>query len=300
MIGKRYYDLLGTIELMSRLWQESVVDGFEFQNLAEWDDEEPPREQSGGRLVAWNESQKYTIDEIAALLQKTGLPILSVHGNRDVGICLCSNREDDINRARRLNHESLYLAESIGAPVCVCHLWDTWKENFEPNFLQNVHREIAAQYSHVKASVENVPTHLSSSTIRKLSSRVEPTAHQAIFTYSFGDFRGDTEQILARYFDAMLYLANWGTKQLMFRIPKSFIDLEQIEPYCLENWISYSLKNEYVILDLLFYEDGGEFWVEGEGWLSSLVSLRDDIMSQDYRVLCAYFIKECSKYSIFY
>jgi len=121
--------------------------------------------------------------------------------------------------------------------------------------------------------------------IRKLSSRVEPTAHQAIFTYSFGDFRGDTEQILARYFDAMLYLANWGTKQLMFRIPKSFIDLEQIEPYCLENWISYSVKGEYVILDILFYEDGGGFWVEGEGWLSSLVSLRDDIMSQDYRVL---------------
>jgi hypothetical protein len=121
--------------------------------------------------------------------------------------------------------------------------------------------------------------------IRKLSSRVEPTAHQAIFTYSFGDFRADPEQVLAQYFDAMLYLANWGTKQLMFRIPKSFIDLEQIEPYCLANWISYSVKGEYIILDLLFYEDGGEFWVEGEGWLSSLVSLRDDIMSQDYRVL---------------
>lgn len=121
--------------------------------------------------------------------------------------------------------------------------------------------------------------------IRTLSSRVALTPNQAIFTYSFGDFRGDYEQVLTQYFDAMLYLANWGTKQLMFRIPKSLIDLEQIKPYCIENWISYSVKGEYVILNLLFYEEGGEFWVEGEGWLSSLVNLRDDIMAEDYRAL---------------
>ena len=123
------------------------------------------------------------------------------------------------------------------------------------------------------------------SDIRKLSSRVALTANQAIFTYQYGDFRGDCEQVLAQYFDAMLYLANWGTKQLMFRIPKTLIDLEQMEPYCVKDWISYVTEGEYVILDILFYEEGGEFWVEGEGWLSSLVSLRDDIMAQDYRMV---------------
>jgi len=62
LIGKPYYDLHSTIEVMQRLWQESVVDGFEFQNLAEWDRENPPRDddEQGNRLAAWTESLKYT------------------------------------------------------------------------------------------------------------------------------------------------------------------------------------------------------------------------------------------------
>lgn len=163
-IGKRYYDLAATIELMGLLWQESVIDGFEFQNLAEWDDENPPRDEREKRFAAWNGSQKHTTDEMATLLQEAGLPILSVHANRDVGICLCSDQEQDINKGKRLIHESLFLAEKVGAPLCVFHLWDTWKEAFAPRFLQSVLREIAVQYPGVKASVENVPTHLAGST----------------------------------------------------------------------------------------------------------------------------------------
>jgi L-ribulose-5-phosphate 3-epimerase UlaE len=158
---------------MSLLWRESVIDGFEFQNLAEWDDENPPRDEREKRSAAWNESQKHTTDEIATLLQETGLPILSVHANRDVGICLCSEQEQDIHKGKRLIHESLYLAEKVGASVCVFHLWDTWKEGFDPRFLQDIHREIAAQYPGVKASVENVPTHLAGSTPFELVRRFE-------------------------------------------------------------------------------------------------------------------------------
>lgn len=44
--------------------------------------------------------------------------------------------------------------------------------------------------------------------IRKLSSRVRPTATQAVFTYSYGDFRGDPLKVLEQHFDAMLYVAN--------------------------------------------------------------------------------------------
>jgi hypothetical protein len=172
-IGKRYYDLAGTIELMNLLWQESVIDGFEFQNLAEWDEENPPRDEREKRFAAWSESQKHTTDEIATLLQKAGLPILSVHANRDVGICLCSAQEQDINKGKRLIHESLFLADRVGASVCVFHLWDTWKEDFEPRFLQDVLHQIAPQYPGVKASVENVPTHLAGSTPVELVSQFQ-------------------------------------------------------------------------------------------------------------------------------
>ena len=68
VIGKRYYDLPGTIELMHQLWSESVVDGFEFQNLAEWDAAGPPRDEAQRRLAAWEGSQRYTANDLANLL----------------------------------------------------------------------------------------------------------------------------------------------------------------------------------------------------------------------------------------
>lgn len=173
IIGKRYYDLSGTIELMERLCQESAIDGFEFQSLAEWDAENPPRDEREKRFAAWNNSQKHTAKEIAASLQETGLPILSVHANRDVGICLCSDQEEDFNTGKRLIHESLHLAEKVGAPVCVFHLWDTWKGAFDPSILQDVLYEIATQYPRVRASVENVPTHLAGFTPFELVGQFE-------------------------------------------------------------------------------------------------------------------------------
>lgn len=168
VIQKRYYDLPGTIELMRLLWQEAVVDGFEFQNLAEWDEAEPPRDERESRLAAWSESQRHSIAEIAGLLQETGLPILSVHANRDIGVYLCSGQEEGVESGKRLIHESLSLAEKVGAPVCVFHLWDTWREAFDQRMLQSMLRETATQYPRVKASVENVPTHLAGFTPFKL------------------------------------------------------------------------------------------------------------------------------------
>ena len=45
--------------------------------------------------------------------------------------------------------------------------------------------------------------------ISNISSRVQLSRHQAIFTYSYGDFRGDPEQVLVQYFVAMFDMANW-------------------------------------------------------------------------------------------
>lgn len=37
---------------------------------------------------------------------------------------------------------------------------------------------------------------------------------------------------MERYFDAFLYLANWGTRHLMFRVPRGVLDLETTRTYC--------------------------------------------------------------------
>ena len=159
-IGKRGYDLQASIELMSQLSQEPAIDGFEFQNRAEWVAAGPPRAEADRRLAAWQASARYTMGQIATLLQESKVPILSVHANRDVGAFLCADSDQEIGIGKRLIHESLSLAKEVGAPVCVFHLWDTWKENFDPILLHNALREITPCYPRVKASVENVPTHL--------------------------------------------------------------------------------------------------------------------------------------------
>ncbi len=130
--------------------------------------------------------------------------------------------------------------------------------------------------------------------IHKLSSRVVLTPTQAMFTYQFGDFHGRPEKVLEQYFDAMLYLANWGTRRLMFRFPKSLIDLAQVQPYEVEDVIEFREAGDYIILDIRFDEEGVVFWVEGEGRLSPLVRLRDDILRQDYRLLYLAWLKAIS------
>lgn len=128
--------------------------------------------------------------------------------------------------------------------------------------------------------------------ICELSSRVKPTATSASFTYSYGNFRGDPKQVLARYFDIMYYIANWGTQQLMFRFPTSLINREAIELYCIDNYISLSFAGDWAILDWEFsQEEGFNDWIEGEGILSELIGLRQEILQQDYRGLYLAWLK---------
>ncbi|MFX1341082.1 MAG: hypothetical protein ACFFAL_00165 [Promethearchaeota archaeon] len=166
LIGQRGFQLDAILEVMHRMRKESLVDGFEFQNLAEWDASGPPRDkaQFEVRLKVWEECEKYSVDELAVVLTKSKLPILSVHANRDVGIHLCSDQRREIQRGEKLIHDSLNLAQQVGAGICVFHLWDTWKKHFDPGFLQRTLEYIADQYPKVKAAVENVPINLSNYT----------------------------------------------------------------------------------------------------------------------------------------
>lgn len=128
--------------------------------------------------------------------------------------------------------------------------------------------------------------------ICELSSRVKPTATTASFNYSYGNFRGEPKQVLARYFDIMYYITNWGTQQLMFRFPTSLINRETIELYCIDNYISLSFAGDWAILDWEFsQEEGFNDWIEGEGILSELIGLRQEILQQDYRGLYLAWLK---------
>ncbi len=80
-----------------------------------------------------------------------------------------------------------------------------------------------------------------------LSSHIDVTASQAVVTYSYGDFKHDPRQVLSQYFDAFLYLANWGTRRLMFRFPKGLIELETVEPYCRDGFVEFTEIDPHLI-----------------------------------------------------
>lgn len=125
--------------------------------------------------------------------------------------------------------------------------------------------------------------------VQQLSSRAHVTPHSATFLYNYGDFRANPEEILLKYFDAMFYIANWGTWQLMFRFPKKLVDPDWFRPYELEDdiedAITVSTTSKYLTLNIKICEEGGFGWVEGEGCLPRLLSLRDALMAGDLRLL---------------
>ena len=166
LINRRGYELEALFEVMQRMREESLVDGFEFQNLAEWDAFEPPRDkvQFEFRLKHWEECEKHSVDDLGQALLESKLPILSVHANRDVGICLCSGNRSGIQRGKQLIHDSLRLAQQVKASVCVFHLWDTWSKQFDPGAVKKRFDAVANEYSEVKASVENIPVSLENTT----------------------------------------------------------------------------------------------------------------------------------------
>jgi hypothetical protein len=95
----------------------------------------------------------------------------------------------------------------------------------------------------------------------------------------------------------MLYLANWGSRQLMFRFPRTLVDPVRMRQYNVETTdypsdvIQVDIKGEYAILNIQLNEEEGLGWIEGEGWLGSLVGLRDAILQGDYRVLYLAWLK---------
>ena len=168
---KEYYDLLATLEVLKRVFIKSVVDGFELQLEPEWDSENPPLTDAD--WADWTKTPKYTAEQIVELVKKAKLPILSVHASRDVGSYLCSDREQDWEKGKRVIYDSLLIAEKLGARVCVFHLWDTWKTNFAVDRIEKAFLDLARQFPKVKASVENVPTHLEDCTPFELAKRFE-------------------------------------------------------------------------------------------------------------------------------
>ena len=131
--------------------------------------------------------------------------------------------------------------------------------------------------------------------VNGLSSHIDVTSTQAIVTYEWGDFKHDPVHVLAEYFDAHIYIANWGTRRLAFRFPKGLVDVGAIERYCDEYHVHIKTIGDMQVLEFEMNEEEGlDEWIEERSLLSTLARLRDDIVQGDYRALYLAWLKAMS------
>ncbi len=123
--------------------------------------------------------------------------------------------------------------------------------------------------------------------LRSLSTRADITATSFVNTYEWGNFKGDPRKLMKRYFDAHLYLANWGTRQLMLRLPKHVLDPATVAQYCQGDSASAWTAGKHVIIDLHDEdEDGTDEWdLDGQGLLASIIPVRAGLAAGDLRLL---------------
>jgi hypothetical protein len=81
----------------------------------------------------------------------------------------------------------------------------------------------AYQY-YVFLAVDRPLTATEQAEVRQLSTRARITATSFTNEYHWGDLKGSPDQLMQRYYDAHLYLANWGTHRIMLRVPRTLLD----------------------------------------------------------------------------
>jgi hypothetical protein len=128
--------------------------------------------------------------------------------------------------------------------------------------------------------------------VRTLSTRARITATSFTNEYHWGDFRGDPRRLVERYYDAHLYLANWGTHRVMLRLPRSLLALDVAEQYCVGHMAAWTSR-DYLILDMTSEDEMGE-WVEGaEDALSAIAGVRAELAGGDLRPLYLAWLSAC-------
>ncbi len=123
--------------------------------------------------------------------------------------------------------------------------------------------------------------------LRKLSSRAKITATSFTNSYDRGEFRGDPDELMRRWFDLHLLYVDWGSRRLMMRFPKRLVQPETLDRFLRHvDCARVEAHGDNLILDIIQEElETDDFEDDGKGWLAKLAPLREDILGGDLRLL---------------
>lgn len=124
--------------------------------------------------------------------------------------------------------------------------------------------------------------------LRKLSTRATITPTSFTNEYNWGDFKGNPEKLMQRYFDAHVYVANWMTAIFMVRLPIEVLPKETVKAVAVGHMMDFkATKTHWIIAWRLEESENDErFSLEdGRGWMARLAPLRDELLRGDLRSL---------------
>ncbi len=121
--------------------------------------------------------------------------------------------------------------------------------------------------------------------LRDLSTRARITATSFTNSYEWGNFKGDPAKLMERLFDLHLYMANWGSRRLMIRLPARLVGRHLLDAFLDEvDCATLSVSGENLIVDISCDEVESEDWDDGSGWLAALAPLRAEVLAGDLRL----------------
>jgi hypothetical protein len=140
------------------------------------------------------------------------------------------------------------------------------------------------QYYDFKA-VDHVLAKAEVAALRAISTRAVITTTSFTNHYEWGDLKADPLKLLEKYFDAFVYLANWGTREFHLRLPQGLVDFKHFKSILPGKASHVRRAGQFVIVSFQSEIESDDDWDDGTGWMGSLVPLRSDLLRGDLRCL---------------
>ena len=133
-------------------------------------------------------------------------------------------------------------------------------------------------------AVERPLTQTEMRELRALSTRATITPTSFSNTYDWGNFKGNPDRLVEKYFDAFVYTAHECTRKLIIRLPRQALAYKIALRYRGKERMRVRKTSEFVIFDFLVEVEDAE-WEDDERWMDSLIPLRAELMRGDLRCL---------------
>jgi hypothetical protein len=123
--------------------------------------------------------------------------------------------------------------------------------------------------------------------LRAISSRARITPYSFTNEYHWGDLKAEPHDLMRKYFDAHIYMANWGTVHFMLRLPKFSFGEETLFAFNTGSSFEVEDLGDYWLLMWSLAEEGyGYSAVEsGTDWMVRLMPIREELLCNDLRSL---------------